>query len=67
MWVLEASVAREIRAEGLGKWRGMAEEWEDFAVWKERVISGVQERRPLVDVASVSSFRIPAIPGRNLL
>jgi hypothetical protein len=30
MWVLEASVAREIEAEGLGKWRGMAEEREDF-------------------------------------
>jgi hypothetical protein len=31
MWVLEASVAREIGAEGLVKWRGMAEEREDFA------------------------------------
>jgi hypothetical protein len=26
------AVAREIGAEGLGKWRGMAEEREDFAV-----------------------------------
>jgi hypothetical protein len=32
MWVLEASVARDIAAEGLGKWRGMAETNEDFAV-----------------------------------
>jgi hypothetical protein len=29
---LEASVAREIGAEGLEKWRGMEEEKEDFAV-----------------------------------
>jgi hypothetical protein len=28
---LEGTVAREIGAEGLRKWRGMAEEREDFA------------------------------------
>jgi hypothetical protein len=31
MWELEASVARERGAEGLGKWRGIVEEREDFA------------------------------------
>jgi hypothetical protein len=51
-------VARERGAEGLGKWRGMAEERDDFAVWNECVMAGVQERRPLVDVASVSGLRM---------
>ena len=56
-WESEASVARDRVAEGSGCFKGTAEAREDFAAWKERVISGVQVRRPFPFVAEVKGAR----------
>jgi hypothetical protein len=65
MCVSEASVAKESLAEGCGRCKEMAEERSDLAVSNASFIAGVQDRVPILEVASMGGLRVLEVPGRK--